>query len=292
MPKRRYVVLTDSASDLPPELQRQRGIDIANFEITVDGKLYTERVDFDFDEYYEMLRSCEGIPSTAHVTSMRFFDIFSAYADEGVEEVLYVCINAAGSATCHAAEMARERLAEERPDCPMRIHIVDSHCYSMAYGWYVAEAARKLENGAEMRDVIAWLDEVFARVEIVLAAYSLRFMKKSGRISAAAAFAGELLGLRPIVTLNDGISTVQKKVRGDKEVLPALVAHAAAHIDEDCEYAVGGTDSGRIEELAALCTKQWKKKPTILFKLGAAVATNTGPDAIAITYLGQKRERR
>ena len=291
MSKRKCIVLTDSACDLPPELAEKHGVDILNFQITVDDVSYTEREDFDFDGYYEMLRNCVKVPTTAQVTMPRFLERFEGYDDQGMEDVLYVSINSTGSSTYNSSIMAREEFYKTRPKSKMKIHIVDSHAYSMPYGWYVAGAARKLNNGADMDVVIEWLEDIFARVEILLAAFSLKFMKKSGRVSAAAAFAGELLGLKPIITLNDGVSTVQRKVRGNREVLPALLEYADAHIDDTKEYAVGGTDEETMKELAALCTKKWKAEPLIVFKLGAAVATNTGPDAIAIFYLGEKRER-
>ncbi|MDL2325251.1 DegV family protein [Ruminococcaceae bacterium OttesenSCG-928-A16] len=290
MPKRKIAVLTDSACDLPVDLAEKSGVDIMNFEITVDGESYTERQDFTFDEYYEMLRTCEKVPATAHVTMPRFLAQFEAYDDEGLEQVLYVSINASGSATNDAAVMAEREFRQQRPGSRLKITIVDSRTYSVSYGWYVTEAARKLNNGAEMGDVVEWLKDKFSRVEIALAAYSLRFMKKSGRISAAAAFAGELLGLRPIISLIDGKSVVRKKVRGDKEVLPALMEQAANNMDDTKEYMIGGTSQPIIDELAALCKKKWKAEPLITFKLGAAVASNTGPDAIAIVYIGEKRE--
>lgn len=289
MSKRKYAVLTDSACDFPPELEEVAGVDILCFEITVDGESYTERKDFTQDEYFEMLRNCEGIPATAHVTTPRFLEQFCKYDDEGVEEVLYVSINASGSSTHDAALLACKAFAEERPNSGMKIHVVDSHTYSMAYGWFVAEAARKLNNGAEMSATIEWLNDMFSRVEIILAAFSLKFMKKSGRVSAAAAFAGELLGLRPVISLIDGISTVRKKVRGDKEVLPALLQYAEEHMDDTKIYGIGGTSQPVMDELAALCKKKWKVEPVMVFKLGAAVSTNTGPDAVAIVYLGEKR---
>lgn len=291
MQVRKYAVLTDSACDMPFELAEKTGVDILNFEISVDGARYVERDDFDFDQYYEILRSCTGVPSTAHVTMPRFLDKFEQYDDEGVEQVLYVSINGTGSSTNDAAQMAKAEFKKSRPGSTMQINIVDSHTYSMVYGWYTAEAARKLQNGAEMGDIISWLEDIFSRAEVLLAAYSLKFLKKSGRVNAAAAFAGELLGLRPVISLVDGVSKVQKKVRGDREVLPAMIKYAEEHMDDTREYMIGGTDQQRIDELAALCTKKWKVAPLTCFKLGAAVSTNTGPDAIAITYLGEQRSR-
>ena len=152
------------------------------------------------------------------------------------------------------------------------------------------EAARKIRNGAEVAPIVEWLKDIFSRNEIILAAYSLKVMKKSGRISAAAAFAGELLGLRPVISLIDGVTKVESKVRGDAGVLPALVRFAADHKTEPFEYMIGTTDSSRAEELAKLCKKEFGVAPMCIFKLGSAVASNTGPDAIAITYLGKPRK--
>ncbi len=291
MTKRKIVVLTDSACDMPPELEAKSGVEILPFHITVDGKGYVEREDFSFDEYYDILRNCEKVPATAHVTMPRFLEKFEQYDDEGVQQVLYVSINATGSATNSAAHMALDAFRESRPNSTMSVHIVDSHTYSMCYGWYVAEAARKLQNGAEMSAIVDWLEDKFTRVEVILGAYSLKFMKKSGRINAAAAFAGELLGLRPVISLIDGKSVVQKKVRGDGNLIPSLFDFANKHIDDTFEYMVGGTNQKQIDEMAALCKKQWKTEPLACFKLGAAVATNTGPDAIAIVYVGEQRYR-
>ena len=216
MPDKKYRVLTDSACDLPYEMEKAHDIDILSFDILVDGRSYSERTDITFDQYYDILRSCEGIPSTAHVTVPRFLAKFEECDDAGVESVLYVSINANGSSTYNAAAMARQSFHEERPNSTMTIRLVDSHCYSMAYGWFVVEAEKMLAAGQPLEEVALWLEDTFTRVEIILGAFSLRFMKKSGRVSAAAAFAGELLGLRPVISLNDGVSTVQKKVRGDK----------------------------------------------------------------------------
>lgn len=285
----KIAILTDSACDIPPELEKKYGIDIMSFTITLDGKSYTERVDFDFDEYYDMLRNAKGTPSTAHVTHLAFCEQYCNYVDEGYTDVLHVTINSTGSATYDAARMAAEMVKEERPGNRLRIHLVDSHTYSMVYGWYVCEAARKIRNGAEVGMIVRWLEDTFSRAEIVLAAYSLKVMKKSGRVSAAAAFAGELLGLRPVISLIDGATKVESKVRGDAGVLPALVRYAKERLEGDPEYLVASTDEARGQELAKLCKKEFGVPPLCVFKLGAAVASNTGPDAVAITYLGKKR---
>ena len=138
---------------------------------------------------------------------------------------------------------------------------------------------------------VAELERTYARSEAILAAFSLKQMKKSGRISAAAAFAGELLGLRPVISLIDGVSVVQSKVRGDAAVLPAMVKLAAARATDikNEGYMIGYTDVACVDDLVRQCKKEFGHPPVQVFHLGAAVSSNTGPDAIALVYLGEAR---
>lgn len=287
---RKIAVLTDSACDIPAELQEKYNIDILSFVITLDDKSYRERQDFDCDEYYKMLREAKGVPSTAHITAIQFCEQYCKYVDEGYTDVLHVTINAGGSATYDAAVMAANMLSEERPGNKLNIRLVDSHTYSFVYGYQICEAARRLQNGADLDYVVGEMEKALASAEVVLTAFSLKQMKKSGRISAAAAFAGELLGLRPIITLIDGESTVQAKVRGDAQAAPAMLKLARERMDdENSEYMIGYTDTEHVKELEKLCRKEFGHPPIQVFKLGAAVSSNTGPDAMAITYRGKPR---
>jgi DegV family protein with EDD domain len=288
---KKYAVFTDSACDIPPAMEKEYGVQILPFNIHIDGKDYLERIDFSFEEYYDMLLKCQSLPKTSQITMMRFEELFEQQAALGVQELLYVSINSTGSNTYNAALMAAQNFADEHPDSTMRIWVVDSHTYSMAYGMPVCEAAAKLKNGAEMADVVAWLKSEFARQEIVLAAFTLQFIKKSGRVSAAAAFAGELLGLRPIIDLTNGESTTIGKVRGDPAVMPALVKRLKEKYvpENNGYYLIAGTDMENCKMLAKLCKKELGTAPRGLYLLGAAVSTNTGPNALAIIYSGAPR---
>ena len=289
MPK--IAVLTDSACDLPEEMQNENDIDIMNFKIALDGNAYTERVDFTPLEYCDMLRRAQGMPTTSQVTAFEFLEQFKKYDDAGISQVLYVSINGTGSATNASAHQAAAQFKEERPESALEIFIVDSHCYSMAYGYPVVQAAKALRAGAPMQEVVDKLEDAFSRMEILLTAYTLKIIRKSGRISAAAAIAGELLGLHPIFTLIDGKSEVVKKVRGEKAVVSNMAALTKARIAQGSEYGIAVTDAKYKEAYVAAFEKAIGYPPVFVFYLGAAVCSNTGPEAVGIIYLGQKRDR-
>ncbi len=288
----KIAILCDSSCDIPQELATKYGIDILNFHILLDGVDYVERESFTQDEFYDMMRKAEGVPTTAAITPIEFCAKYCEYVDAGYTDVIYISINRGASSTHDNAIMGQNLLREERPEHMLKVHVVDSHTYSMTFGWYVCELARKIRNGAEVRFVADEFLDKISKAEIVLGPYSLKQMKKSGRISAASAFAGELLGLRPIISLIDGVTTVQSKVRGDDKVIPAMVnfCKEQSKDTEDFEYMIGYTDLPQLNELTKLCRKQFGCDPVCTFKLGGVVSANTGPDVLAIAYLGKKRD--
>lgn len=289
---RKFAVLTDSACDLPQELADKHHIDILNLKIALDGVGYTERVDFTPEEFAEMLRHTSGMPTTSQVTQYEFFEQFERYGREGVEEVLYISINATGSATNANARAAAAQFHEEYPDSPMRISVVDSHSYSITYGLECCAASDMLAEGKPMDEVIAYLEDRFARKELVITAYNLKVIRRSGRISAAAAIAGDLLNIHPIITLIDGESHVVKKARGDKQAVSAVVQHCKKHMIPGTPYYVGVTNTKYFDEYVQAAEACIGYPPAGRFHLGSAVCSNTGPECAAMLYESEKRERK
>lgn len=287
----KYVVLTDSTCDLPEEAAKQHNIDIVCFKIALDGEGYTERVDFTPEQFCEMLKKASGLPTTAQITQFEFFDKFEEYDRQGVEQTLYISINAGGSGTNAAAHAAAAQFHEEHPDSRMEIFIVDSHAYSMAEGAGVIEAKQKLDAGETMESVVEYLNDKYAKMEILLTAYTLKVIRKSGRISAAAAIAGDLLGIHPIFTLNDGVSQVVKKVRGEKAVVSGMATTMASRMAQGTPYYIGVSDHKYDEEYVEACTKKVGYAPVGIFHLGCAVLSNTGAEAVGLVFEGAKRER-
>lgn len=169
--------LTDSCSDIPQELTDKYGIDVIGFHIMLDGKEYLERKDMTNDQFYEMMRQSKSVPTTAAITQLEWVDIYAKYVDAGIQDLVHLCINAGGSSTYNNAVKAAELLEDERPGHKMKIHLIDSHTYSMPYGWYLCECARKVRAGEPLDACLREMQDKLARVEICLAAYSLRQMK-------------------------------------------------------------------------------------------------------------------
>lgn len=286
-------IITDSACDISKEMERDLDILVLSFPITVDDKSYMERIDFTPAEFYDILLSSPRIPVTSQITNLRFCEVYEKLFDEGYTEVVYVSINSKGSSTRDAAMMAIDMFYDARPEAKgiMNIHVVDSLNYTLAYGYPVIQAALKAQKGADIKEILAYLEDWFASVEIYFAPYTLEFVKKSGRVSCAAAFVGELIGLRPIISIIDGETKIVEKVRGDKSIIPALIKHAQkSRIPETPYCTVCGMIKEHGEELVVQATKKLGQPPELNGDVGAAIAINAGPKVVALIIKGPRRD--
>lgn len=284
-------IMTDSACDIDRDLEVSLGIKILSFTVIMDGKDYRERVDFTNEEFYKLIDECKEFPSTSQLTAFQLQEAYQELFDEGYTDVIYVTIASKGSATHQNALMARDSFYEEVEGArdKMKIHIIDSGNYTGVYGYPVIQAAKKLERGATVEELVDYLTEWFTCGEVLFAPFTLKYVKRSGRVSAAAAFAGELLGLRPLIRITDGVSCVEKKVRGDKNIIPSLIALMEERMIPKTPYCVlSGKDDTYANELAKELTKKFGYPPAHLFHIGAAVTINAGPDVVGVVIRAER----
>ena len=129
-------MITDSASDIPREMAEQWGIEVLSIPIAIDDRAYREREDFSPQEFYKILENSPKIPVTSHITAVEFLEQYRKYYKMDYTDIVLVTINSAGSNMFDAATLARNLFYEEEPDAreKVNIHIIDSKCYTVAYG--------------------------------------------------------------------------------------------------------------------------------------------------------------
>ena len=190
--------------------------------------------------------------------------------------------------------MAREQFFQEMPNAKetMRIHLVDSKTYTMAFGLPVIEGAKMARAGKSADEILLYLHDFFDRVEVYLACWTLEYAKKSGRISAAAAFVGEVLGLRPVISLIDGETKIVDRVRGEKQLIPRIVKCYEDNCDDRSApvfVAYGAVDEYGQALKAALEKKIGRSIP--MHRAGASIVINAGPRIAAVVFCGKKRTK-
>jgi DegV family protein with EDD domain len=282
-------ILTDSGSDIPKAYEKKHNIKILAFPIVVGERGFFDR-DMTDAEYYNLILDSlksSDFPKTAQITVMRFVECFEEYYKAGITDLIYTSIADKGSATFSNASQAREQFYSENPDAEssFRIHIIDSGNYTGVYGWPVIQAAIRAEKGAAAADIIDYITDWCNHAEVNFGCYTLDFVKRSGRVSTAAAFVGEMLGLRPVIRIKQAVSTTPAKVRGDRAVVPKVVDITAERIIPGTPYVlIAGNDKAAEDDLAKTITKRLGYPPEMTFYVGAAVAANVGPCVVGTIF--------
>ena len=277
--------VTDSAADIPPALQRELNIQVLPFSIVMNDREYQDGVDFQPQEFYRELLAAPQIPTHSQLTPVVFEQLYADALSQGVTDLVYVAINSKGSSTYENALMTRQLFLADRPGCGMRIHVLDSRTYTMCYGYAVVLGAQRARDGAGIEEVLSVVRDWLDHVGLVFAPYDLKFAKKSGRVSAAAAFLGEALGLKPLMTFLDGDSTVLAKIRGEKSVIPAQIAHVKAEMAPGSPYlCILGSDTAHNEELVSACQEAFGYPCAMRYCIGGVIAINAGPNLSGIIF--------
>ena len=183
--------------------------------------------------------------------------------------------------------MSRDMFYEDHPEAKetLQIHILDSMTYSMSYGIPVIEAARMIRDGASLEAVLSFLEEWLPHARPMFVPLNLKCVKKSGRISPAAAFVGDAIGLKPLITFEDGEAKILSKARGENAAITALVQTCLKERKPGTSYAiVHGYNMEALDKLRKACAEVMDQPPLTEYEVGCVIGINTGPDMVGIIY--------
>lgn len=283
-------IITDSGCDISKENEEKyKGLlEIMPFMVTIQGKSYVDRQDIQAEEFYKVLKEQQEIPKHSQITAIQFEAKYRELYAQGVRTIIVDVINGAGSQTCSNAQLAKQNVADELKD--LTVYVVDSQNYTLAYGYPVIEACKKLEAGQSAESVVSYLEDWARHSEAFIVGFDLRHMKKSGRITAAASFLGELMGLKPLIYLAAEKTEVLRKARGEKAVIDAAVETITSRMIPETPWCVVTTTRPDCEkEFIDKMTKKLGYGPAMVEKTGVVVSCNAGPEMIGVLIRGQER---
>lgn len=282
-------IITDSGCDISKENEERYKdiLELIPFMVTINGKSYADRKDIQPDEFYKILKEQQEIPKHSQITAIQFEDKYRELYKQGVRTIIVDVINAAGSQTYSNAVLAKQNVAEDLKD--LTIYTIDAQNYTLCYGYPIIEACKKLEAGQPAKNVAAYLEDWGKHADAYIIGFELRHMKKSGRISAAASFLGELMGLKPLIYLGGAKTEVIRKARGEKAVIDAAVETIASRIIPETPWCVITTTRPDCEkEFIDKMTKKLGYGPAMVEKCGVVVSCNAGPEFIGVLTRGEE----
>lgn len=281
----KIMIVTDSCCDLSKETIEELGITVLPFTLTMGGETFREIFDKSTQEVYDLMASSDEIPKHSQISPLTFEETYKKLYDEGYTDVISVSINSQGSGTYNNSIIGKDDFFENNPEAngKMRIFNIDSKSYTVLYGYPIMEAVKKIHKGASVEEIVAYFDDWFRVSAIYAVPYNLKYARKSGRISAAKAFAGELLGLKPIIEFADGETNTVDKIRGEKNIVPKLVECVEKRMTPQTPYIMlHGRDDTLAKEIEKELIKRTGRKAETYQSIGAVVSANIGPDIVAV----------
>lgn len=281
----KIMIVTDSCCDLSKETIEELGITVLPFTLTMGGETFHEIFDKSTQEVYDLMASSDEIPKHSQISPLTFEETYKKLYDEGYTDVISVSINSQGSGTYNNSIIGKDDFFENNPEAngKMRIFNIDSKSYTVLYGYPIMEAVKKIRKGASVEEIVAYFDDWFRVSAIYAVPYNLKYARKSGRISAAKAFAGELLGLKPIIEFADGETNTVDKIRGEKNIVPKLVECVEKRMTPQTPYIMlHGRDDTLAKEIEKELIKRTGRKAETYQSIGAVVSANIGPDIVAV----------
>lgn len=278
-------LITDSACDLPKEMAQEYGIEIIPTPLIIDGTDYFDGETIEAKEFYHILREGKEI-STYHINAYMFYEHFEKYAKAG-DELIYICFSTGIAGTYNAANQAKRDLLKVYPD--FELTIIDSKCASIGFGLVVLYACMMHREGAAKKELIASIAYHCGHMNHVFTVDTLEYLLKGGRISRTSAFAGEILNIRPIISVNEeGALQAIEKVRGRKRSIQRLIdltGERGSGLDSQIVGIVHGDDEGMLETVKEALEKTYGVTHTITNYVGCAIGAHTGPGIVGITFL-------
>jgi DegV family protein with EDD domain len=270
-------VVTDSTSYLPPQLIERDGIKVVPLYVVFDGDRTVPEIEItDYPAFFDELRSAEKLPTTSQPSVGDFTAAFEPLLAAG-QEIVSVHISGGLSGTPEAARQAKEALTRDGKGGE-RIEVVDSTTAAGGLGFMVLAAAKAARDGATAKEVAAHVAEARKELRLWFAIDTLEFLKRGGRIGAASAWIGSTLKVKPILTVENEMTPVER-VRTSSRMFQRLLDYASACADSgvDAWSAQHINAPDLCDELVERCREIYGSEPTIVSEIGPVLSAHTGP---------------
>ncbi len=285
---RKYVILTDSGTDLPTEKARELDINILDLTLLKEGDPTPyPNSEVDPKEFYEFLRDKKSAKTSA-INPETFKDEMEKLIADG-NDVLYLGFSSGLSNTYNAGRIAAEELAEKYPDS--KIYACDTLCASLGQGLLVYLAAKKRLAGAGIDEVRDFVEQNKLHLCHQFTVDDLMFLKRGGRVSAATAIVGQALGIKPLMHVdNEGHLIKIGTARGRKNSIDALIEKTKnTIIDREVMFICHGDCIDDAEYAAERLKNELGVKEVYIGYTGVVIGSHSGPGTLALFHLGTER---
>lgn len=290
---KKFVIVTDSCSDLSKELREKYNIDYIPMHVTVDGQDYPADLDWgyiSYKDYYDIMRKGTRI-YTAQVNESEYNEVFEKYIAAGAD-ILSISCSSALSASYKGSCAVRDKLHAKYPDS--KIYCVDSLNSCFGLGLLCIAASRMRAEGKTIEEVYDWLEKNKLRSNQLSTVESLSYLARAGRVSGAKSFFGNMFDMKPIIISDKvGQNNAIVKIKGRKTSIKHLAKMFAECYESDPYQlvCVADADCPQDGELLQTLVEQAlsdKNVEIITGVIGPIIGASAGPGTIAVYCLGKE----
>jgi len=285
-------IITDSCSDLSPELMEKYDIDYCKMNTVYNDETSPANLSWTADEVHELygiMRAGNRVKTT-QVPQEEFEKVFDNYISQGFDIVYIGCALKQSGSVNTAAVLAKKLMAE---NSEIAVYCIDSLNASLGEGMLAIEAAKLAAEGKSASDINSYILSIRKTVLEFVTVHSLDSLRKAGRVSASSAFFGNLMGVKPIIISDaDGAQAAFKKVKGRKNSLKEIVSLLAEGIVEPEKQTVflahADCDTAEVEEVKSMIKEMITCKEIYTGYIGPIIGASIGPDAFAVFAFGNE----
>lgn len=270
-------IVTDSTSDLTPELMGDLNIDIIPLKIKIGEDYYKDGIELTKRDFWKRVTSESIIPKTSQPSPAEFKEIYERLFKKGYKKIISIHISSKLSGTQQAARVAKGMVARGE-----NITIVDSKAVAMSLGYQVLEAARMAREGMSEENILSRLEQLQDRIKLYFVVNDISYLEKGGRIGRASSVIGGFLKVKPILKLENGEISVQGKVFGESGALgymERLIRAESKKTSMILYTAWGGTRKELLnaDEIKNQQSGNNKIEYRGRFEIGATIGAHSGP---------------
>lgn len=283
----KFEIFTDSSCDLPQEIIDQYDLKVMQLEVVIDDAPPVLNKDLNIKEFYDKLRAGANAKTSA-VTPGYFQEHMRKSLSEG-NDILYIGFSSGLSVTYNNGLMIIKELRDEFPE--RKIYNIDTLCACSGQGLLVYYACELREAGAEIEEVHDKIESIKQRIHHQVTVDDLFFLKRGGRIDAAAAIAGSVLKFKPIINVDEeGKLFNSGKVRGRKAALREVFNRLKDNISIDELRYVFLAHSDCMDDaktLENMIKEEFGQAQVVISDIGPVIGAHTGPGSLVLCYLGK-----
>jgi DegV family protein with EDD domain len=276
-------IVTDTTCDLPPAMWEEYDITPVPINIQFGTENYHEGVDIDHDLFYRKIEELGIIPTTSQPSVGEFAEVYRRLArEEGADTIISAHVTAKLSGTYQSAQMAGQEVSDE-----VKVYAYDSMAGAALLGLMCMEASQMARAGNSPEEIIARLDEIRSRMNVLLVLENLEYSRKSGRVGGLRAALASLLNVKPIINLEDGLLDVQESVRTRRKSLDRLLDIAEERVGTTNPINVGVVHARASEmgqEMLDRVKERFNCQEAYVTDLCASLTVHFGPGTIGLCF--------